>query len=496
MNPPLLFCRRGLLALLLLGPLSAAERVALVIGNNTYDKSKPAEERPNLRNAVQNAEAVRAMLVGKLGFAAEDVVYGKDLGKVATLQLLEKFRAKAATAKVAMIYYAGHGMESLDGTTNFIIPVDARTSEVAASDAQLRGDGVDVGAELQLLGRAAPGAAKVIMLDCCRDRPSGRNLGAVRGGGLTPVAEDAIPAGTLVMLAAAPGREASDGKKHGPFTEALLEALPVPERTMLDSFFALSDGVKELTRGRQMVWMKWDGSAEEFRKQVLIRGGGVRRRVALVIGNADYKDLSDLRGPVHEVQAVTKGLEAGNFVVRRVENANLRAMELELHDFKKTAAGADVAWVHFSGHGLGSGRNFRLIPVDAKVAQASDVPGQTLGIDRVLSTLAEAGAKVKVVTMDADQDEVFSGTISREVDLPDATILIFAGEPGKAISDGVGDGSPFTIALTKAMAKPGQPFDSVIKEVTLAVKEATEGEQVPWTKTNYRGSFSVVEKKE
>ncbi|MEQ1840858.1 MAG: SUMF1/EgtB/PvdO family nonheme iron enzyme, partial [Verrucomicrobiales bacterium] len=108
--------------------------------------------------------------------------------------------------------------------------------------------------------------AKVILMDCCRERPAGR--GAIRaGGGLVTYADAEIPADTLMILAAAPNRVASDGAEHGPFTEALLEVLPGNGNNLMDAFFAVSDRVREVTGDQQVPWLKFDGSGQIFRQQ-------------------------------------------------------------------------------------------------------------------------------------------------------------------------------------------------------------------------------------
>src|SRR5690606_229716 len=130
-------------------------------------------------------------------------------------------------ADIAVIYYAGHGMESLDGRETFLIPIDADLEGAVDSEAVLKATGIGLGGILGDFGRATRGA-KVVLLDCCRDRPKARTAAgeAVRGGGLT-LLDESIPADTLILLAAVPNRQASDGLDHGPFTKALLEVLPV-----------------------------------------------------------------------------------------------------------------------------------------------------------------------------------------------------------------------------------------------------------------------------
>jgi formylglycine-generating enzyme required for sulfatase activity len=248
------------ITLTLLGamPVPATERAALIIGNDAYPV------RP-LKNAVSDATAVRDLLRGQLGFPETGIVFDTNLSRLDIFEKVEAFKKVAADAKIVIVYYAGHGMESLDGKENFLIPVDADIARAVESEAALRATGVNLADLMKDLAEAAPGA-KVVLMDCCRDRPEGR--GASRaGGGLVTYADDQVPPDTLMILAAAPERQASDGMKHGPFTLALLETLPKGGQNLLDTFFAVSDRVQELTAKRQVPWLKFDGSGRIFREQ-------------------------------------------------------------------------------------------------------------------------------------------------------------------------------------------------------------------------------------
>jgi formylglycine-generating enzyme required for sulfatase activity len=160
----------------------------------------------------------------------------------------------------------------LDGKENFLIPIDAQIAKAAQSEAALRATGVNL-MDLSTQLAAATTGAKIILMDCCRERPAGR--GAIRaGGGLVTYADAEIPADTLMILAAAPNRVASDGVQHGPFTEALLEVLPGNGNNLMDAFFAVSDRVREVTGDQQVPWLKFDGSGQIFRQQKFLAVAG------------------------------------------------------------------------------------------------------------------------------------------------------------------------------------------------------------------------------
>ena len=103
--------------------LAAAEKVALVIGNSQY------RNVATLPNPTRDADAVARALVAQ-GF---NVVLAKDLRRSDMFDTLRNFRDRADAAEIAMIYYAGHGIEI--GGRNYLIPVDARVTD--ARDARL-----------------------------------------------------------------------------------------------------------------------------------------------------------------------------------------------------------------------------------------------------------------------------------------------------------------------------------------------------------------------
>jgi hypothetical protein len=96
-------------------PAYAGRRVALVVGNSFYHHA------PFLPNPANDAQAI-AKMFRQAGF---DVVTAlNDLGNVDFKRTIRLFRSSAAGSDIAVVYYAGHGIE-IQGV-NYLIPVDAK----------------------------------------------------------------------------------------------------------------------------------------------------------------------------------------------------------------------------------------------------------------------------------------------------------------------------------------------------------------------------------
>jgi uncharacterized caspase-like protein len=219
-------------------PASAEKRVALVIGNSAY------QNVGRLTNPANDAAAITTTLKN----ARFDVVESRrDLSTVEMRRTLRDFANKTRDADVAVVYYAGHGIE-VDGT-NYLIPVDA----------QLEQD-TDVYDEAFALDRilVAVEPAKqlrLVILDACRDNPFAktmkRTLGSrAVGRGLAKV-EPSSP-NTMIAFAAKAGSTASDGDTaNSPFATALVEHLMKPGLDLRKAFGFVRDDVLKATGNKQ-----------------------------------------------------------------------------------------------------------------------------------------------------------------------------------------------------------------------------------------------------
>src|SRR6185436_2507089 len=156
------FLALAFLGLLLLRADAQTERrVALVIGNGTY------EEAGTLTNPVNDASDIAARLKG-LGF---EVIEGNDLGKRELERKIGEFSDALEGAGAGLFYYAGHGLQ-VDGR-NFIVPVDARLDVPA----KLRLEAVQIDDVLDIMEQQTK--TSLVFLDACRNNPFARSLGGI-----------------------------------------------------------------------------------------------------------------------------------------------------------------------------------------------------------------------------------------------------------------------------------------------------------------------------
>jgi Caspase domain len=218
----------------------AENRVALVIGQSAYRTVPP------LPNPANDAK-VMAELLGTAGF---DVTTASDVSQAEMRKAIGDFADKL-TAKgpdtVALIYYAGHGLQ-VDGE-NFLLPIDV--SALHEADIPLRG--VRLNDLLNALA-SVPSKTRIIMLDACRDNPF-PSLEKEVGRGLALVDTKAGAAGTFISFSTSPGAVAEDGTGvNSPYTTALSAAARERGLTLEQALKRVRVAVNKSTDGRQIPW--------------------------------------------------------------------------------------------------------------------------------------------------------------------------------------------------------------------------------------------------
>lgn len=230
----------------------AEKRVALVMGADDYKSIRP------LANAVNDALSVETALE-KLGFEVT-LESNRDLKRMR--RALEDFREDAAGADVALVFFAGHGVEIAG--QNFLLPIDARAE--TAETLKTTGLPLDeVRATIAEIGKVG-----LIMLDACRNDPFG-DVGAdgsSRGASIAeepPIPLDVRPGlgrmgraeNVLFAFSAAPGATASDGQgPNSPFTTALAKYLGTDGLEIRSALTLVQQEVYDLSRGNQLPYVE------------------------------------------------------------------------------------------------------------------------------------------------------------------------------------------------------------------------------------------------
>lgn len=219
-------------------PALAAKRVALVMGNSAYQNVRP------LPNPASDAEMMSATL-RNAGFDVVDLK--RDLKANEMRRALRDFSDQVRDADMAIVYFAGHGIE-IDGV-NYLIPVDA----VLERDIDAFDEAVPLDRLLTVIEPARQ--LRLVILDACRDNPFGKSMKRMTasrgiGRGLAKI-EPASP-NTLIAFAAKAGSTALDGDNdHSPFTEALARYLPRPGLDLRRAFGFARDDVLKATNNKQ-----------------------------------------------------------------------------------------------------------------------------------------------------------------------------------------------------------------------------------------------------
>ena len=225
------------------------------------------------------------------------------------------------------------------------------------------------------------------------------------------------------------------------------------------------------------------------------------QRVALVIGNAEYRHTAPLRNPRNDAADVARALEGLGFDVIEGIDADKSAFGSMLREFAKAARGAEVTLFFYAGHGLQvEGENY-LVPIDARLADEVDLDLEAFELAKFMRQMRGG---TNLVILDACRDNPLASNLVRSmgptrsaavgrglgrVETGSGTLIAYATQPGNVADDGEGRNSPFTGALLAHIATPGLSVDALLARVTDDVMKGTGERQQPWRHSSLRKPF-------
>ena len=216
------------------------------------------------------------------------------------------------------------------------------------------------------------------------------------------------------------------------------------------------------------------------------------RRLALLIGINDYDHIPRLEKAVGDVYAMERKLKTLNFEVTSVINPDRRTLNIALGRFAARLGPNDLAFVHFSGHGVEiDGDNF-LLPRDIPKPQNNQkdtVKYEAIGLRRLISQFNSTGARARVFVIDACRDNPFeqSGVRSvgssrglARVEAPAGNFIMYSAGYRQLALDKLGpedtaETSVYTRVLLSKLDQPGLPLAKIAREVRAEVQTIAKG---------------------
>lgn len=213
------------------------------------------------------------------------------------------------------------------------------------------------------------------------------------------------------------------------------------------------------------------------------------KRLALVIGNGDYRD-APLANPVRDAQAMGERLRSLGFEVAVYTDLDRRRMREAALEFSRRLQAGGVGLFYFAGHGLQAGGKAWLLPVDADAATPAGLLQAGLDLEEVLAGMSGPRPdKLNLVILDTCRNAPFGAAPAPTPAVPAQTLVAWATAPGSFAADGRRHGL-YTAELLKAMAA-GLDIREILRRAAAAVRQDTGGRQVPRMASSLTAPFRL-----
>jgi len=213
------------------------------------------------------------------------------------------------------------------------------------------------------------------------------------------------------------------------------------------------------------------------------------QKVALVIGNSQYKNVDDnLKNPVNDAKAIDARLKELGFDTEMLSNANLDSMLKGINRARSKVDANGTLVFYYAGHGVQlDGKNY-LVPVDAQMADADRVQREAIQVKEVIDKFNQSSAAVRVLMLDACRNDPFPktyrsstrGLAREELQLNKGMMVLYAASQGEVAADGVGSHGTFTEALLQGLSQANIKLPELMDDVTTLVQQKTKNKQNPY----------------
>jgi uncharacterized caspase-like protein len=225
-------------------------------------------------------------------------------------------------------------------------------------------------------------------------------------------------------------------------------------------------------------------------------------RIALVIGNATYRDAA-LATTANDAGLVAQTLQAAGFDVVGARDLDGQSLRTAFRDFldKASAAGPDMqAFVYLAGRGVQYDGDNYFVPVDAQINRDADVPIDALRISDFAHALAQTPGKARIIVLDAARANPYASQGSplapglALVDPEPGQLVAFNAAPGTLAGDEQGPYGVFGKTLAGAMRQGGVGVVEVFDQTRVTVNQLTQGALLPWSASKLTEPYYIFER--
>lgn len=229
------------------------------------------------------------------------------------------------------------------------------------------------------------------------------------------------------------------------------------------------------------------------------------KRVALVIGNANYQDsMGKLPNPRNDANDMSAALSTLGFDVIKGVDVNKKQLTEMVREFdKKLSAGnksENIGLFYYAGHGMEiEGTNY-LIPVDATMDYQEDAQFEGVSLNKIISRMKYTGNRLNMVILDACRNNPLpkktrssAGGWGAYNEVAQGMFIAYGTSPGRKASDGDGRNGLFTKHLLNNIRKKGKTLEQVFKATRQAVLQESGGKQLTWSNNATIGDFYFVQ---
>ena len=225
-------------------------------------------------------------------------------------------------------------------------------------------------------------------------------------------------------------------------------------------------------------------------------------RIALVIGNATYRDQA-LATTANDAGLVAQTLQAAGFDVVGARDLDGQSLRTAFRDFldKASSAGPDMqSFVYLAGRGVQYNGDNYFVPVDAQIRRDADVPIDAVKISDFAHALAQTPGKARIIVLDAARVNPYAAqgpALAPGLALVDpepGELIAFNAAPGTLAGDEQGPYGVYGKTLAGAMRQGGVPIEDVFDQTRVSVNQLAQGALIPWSASKLTEPYYVFER--